>query len=175
MSSSGARYPTWRGAGFSKILLFLLLAFIALSLCSRADGAAAITQTQVSATNGAIQSAFASAYSAEKSGGNVSSLDAKLNDAIGLVQRAESENATNAVQAAADLQNATAIAQSVVAASPSIARAGSAARQTTEVTSVSAASAIILVAALTYILGGRIYRKAWLRLYRDYVVRPANG
>jgi len=136
---------------------------------------AAISQTQVSNANGEIQSAFASAYGAEKSGGNVSSLDAELNNAIQLVQKAEGENATSPAQAAADLQNATATSQRVIAAAPSIARTGSAARQATDITSASAASAIVLLAALSYIFGGRIYRKAWLRLHRDYLVGPANG
>ena len=167
--------PARAGAGVPKGLLCHLLALVALSLCSRADTAAAITQTQVSSANGEIQSAFASAYGAEKAGGNVSSLDAKLNDAIQLVQRAEAENTTNPAQAAADLQNATSIAQSVTAESPSVAKMGSDVRQTTELTAVSAAAAMVVVAALTYIFGGRIYRRAWLRLHRDYVVRPANG
>jgi hypothetical protein len=141
----------------------------------RIDNASAVTQAQVSSADGEIQSAFASAYAAEKSGGNVSELDTRLNDAIQLVQKAEAENSTSPTQAAADLQNATATAQSVIAESPSVSRAGSTARQTTEITSVSTASAIIVVAALTYIFGGRIYRMAWLRLHKDYVVRPANG
>jgi hypothetical protein len=156
-------------------LLWLVIALVAVSLYSRADSAAAVTQTQVSSTNGEIQSAFASAYAAEKSGGNVSALDAKLNDAIQLVQKAVAENATSPAQAAADLQNATAAAQAVIAQSPSVSQAGTASRQTTEITSVGAASAIVVVAALTYIFGGRIYRMAWLRLHRDYVVRPTNG
>ena len=175
MSRSERKNRVRAGVGVSRILLCLLLALVALSLCFRGNSASAITQTQVSSANGEIQSAFASVYGAEKSGGNVSSLDAKLNAAIQLVQMAEAENTTNPAKAAADLQNATSIAQGVVAESPSVARTGSAARQTTEVTSVSAASAIVVVAALTYIFGGRIYRKAWLRLHRDYVVRPANG
>jgi len=175
LSRSERKTLTRAGVGASKSLLFLLLALIALSLCSRTDGASAATQAQVSSVNGEVQSAFASAYGAEKSGGNVSSLDAKLNTAIQLIQKAETENATNPSQAAADLLNATTIAQGVIAESPSVSQAGSASRQTTEITSVGAASAIVVVAALTYIFGGRIYRIAWLRLHRDYVVRPANG
>jgi hypothetical protein len=175
LSRSERKTPAWAADGVSKSLLCLLLALVALSLFSRAGSAAAVTQTQVSNANSQIQSAFASAYSAEKSGGNVSSLVAQLNNAIQLIQKAEAENATSPAQAAADLQNATATAQSVIAESPSVAQTGSAARQTTEITSVGAASAIVVVAALTYIFGGRVYRSAWLRLHRDYVVRPANG
>jgi len=175
LSRSGIKSPRRAGVGVSKGLLCLLLALVALGLSSTAGSAAAITQAQVSSANGAIQSAFTSAHNAEKSGGNVSSLVAQLNNAIQLVQKAEAENATSQAQATADLQNATALAQSVVAASASVSQTGSAARQTTEVTSVSAASAIIVIAALTYIFGGRVYRRAWLRIHRDYVVRPANG
>ena len=172
---SERKNPARAGVGVSKSLLCLLLALIALGLCSRADSASAITQAQVSSANGEIHSAFTSAHSAEKSGGNVSSLVAQLNDAIQLVQKAQAENATSPALAAADLQNATSTAQAVIADSPSVAHTGSAARQTTELTSLSAASVIVLLAALTYIFGGRVYRRAWLRLHRDYVVRPANG
>jgi len=171
----GPKAPAPAGRLVSKGLLCLLLALVTVSLCSRVDGAAAVTQAQVSGANSEIQAAFASAYTAEKSGGNVSALDAKLNQAIQLVQKAETENATSPAQATGDLQNATALAQSVASESPSVSQAGSAARQTTEITSASAASAIVVVAALTYIFGGRVYRKAWLRLHRDYVVRPAHG
>lgn len=152
-----------------------MLVLLAVGLCARVEVTAAVTQSQVSTANSEIQTAFASAHSAEESGGNVSSLDARLNDAIQLVQSAEAENMTNPTQAAADIQNATSVAQSVVAESSSVAHAGSVARQTTEATSVSAASAIIVIAALTYILGGRVYRRAWLRLHKDFVVSPANG
>ncbi len=175
MRRSGGKSQARAGVGVSKSLVCLVLALVALGLCSRADSAAAVTQTQVSSANSAIQAAFASTLSAEKSGGNVSSLVAQLNSAIQLVQKAEAENATSPALAATDLQNATAIAQSVTAQTPSVAQAGSAARQTTEVTSVGEASAIVFIAALTYIFGGRVYRSAWLRLHRDYVVRPANG
>jgi hypothetical protein len=175
LSGSEGKTLAWAVGGASKGLLFLLLALIALSLCSRADSATAVTQSQVSSTNIEIQSAFASAYGAEKSGGNVSSLVAQLNSAIQLVQKAEAENATSPAQAASDLQNATSIAESVVAESPSVAHSGSAARQTTEIASLGAATLILVIAALSYVFGGRAYRTTWLRLHRDYVVRPANG
>ncbi|MDA4115244.1 MAG: hypothetical protein OK442_01660 [Thaumarchaeota archaeon] len=159
----------------SRGLSFLLLTIIALGLCARVGGAAAVTQAQVSSANEEILSAFAAVSVAERSGGNVSALDAKLNGAILLVQEAEDVNATDPAQAAADLQNATAAAQGVVTASTSVEHAGSAARQATEGTSLGAASAIVVVAALIYVFGGRVYRKAWLRVYRDSVVRPAHG
>jgi hypothetical protein len=163
------------GAVFSRGLLCLVVVLFALTFFSNAQGAAAVTPAQISSANSAIQSAFGSVQSAEKSGGNVTSLDASLNEAIQLVQKAAAENATDPAQAAADLQNATLIAQSVASESPSVGQAGGAARQSAETTSAGAVGAIIIVASLTFLFGGRVYRKAWLRLHRDYVVRPTNG
>lgn len=164
-----------RAAACPRGLLCLLLALVALSLCARAGAAAAVSPAQVSSADDAIQSAFASVYAAERSGGNVTPLDSQLNQAIQLVQEAEAVNATDPSRAASDIQNATSIAQAVAAESASVARSGSSSRQATEATSLGAAAAIVVVAAMTYIFGGRVYRRAWLRAYRDYVVRPADG
>jgi hypothetical protein len=175
LSRSEGKSPARAGVGASRALLCLLLAVVALGIFAAPGRAAGVTQAQVSSANSEVQLAFVSAHQAEKSGGNVSSLAAELNSAIALVQKAEAENATDPGQAAADLQNATQIAEQIAAQSPSVAHTGSAARQSAEVTSVAAASAVIILAALTYIFGGRIFRRAWLRLHEDYVVRPANG
>jgi hypothetical protein len=175
LSLRTSKSPHWAARLASKSLLSLLLVLVALTLCARTQDASAVSPAQVSSANSAIQSAFASAYAAERSGGNVTSLDAELNEAIQLVQTAEAENATDPSQAAADLQNATSMAQGVTAQAPATAHAGSAARQATEATSVSAAFGIIAVASLTYAFGGRAYRTVWLRLHRDYVVRPTDG
>ena len=158
-----------------KGLLCLLLALLALSLCSNANRASAITQSQVSSVDGSIQSAFLSAHSAEKTGGNVSSIVAQLNAAIALVQKADAENATNPSQASRDLQNATTIAQGVSVSAPSLGRAGSSARQDTDITSIGSAIGVVVLASLAYLFGGRIYRRIWLFAYRDYVVRPSDG
>jgi hypothetical protein len=159
----------------SKGLAALLVVLVALTLCARAQSASAVTPAQVSSANSEIQSAFSSAYAAERSGGNATSLDVKLNEAIQLVQMAEAENATDPAQAEADLQNATSLAQGVAEEAPATGQAGSAARQSAEATSVGAAFGVLAVASLIYVFGGRVYRMAWLRLHRDYVVRPANG
>jgi hypothetical protein len=164
-----------RAGALPKGLICLVLALVVFGLGSAARGASAATEAQASSANSAIQAAFVATYNAEKSGGNASSLVAKLNAALQLVQEAEAENSTSPALAATDLQNATAIAQSVTAESPSVARAGTEARQSAEVSSLGAASAIIVVAALAYAFGGRAYRSAWLRLHKDFVVRPANG
>ncbi len=84
----------------------------------------AASQTDFSITNSAITSAFVATHIAEEKGGNVSSLVTMLNEALTLVQKAQSENSSNPSQAAIDLQNATQLAQQVSSDSAGIARSG---------------------------------------------------
>ena len=171
VGSSEMKHSALMGRGASKGLLLLLLTLVALSLFSGAvSAAAAITQTQVSSANGEIQSAFTSAYAAEKSGGNVSSLTTQLNEAVQLVQKAVVENATNPAQASADLANATLIAQGVATAAGPVGRQGAASRQSQVYLSTGSAAVIIAVAALTYAFGDRILHRVWLLLYGNHVV-----
>jgi hypothetical protein len=132
----------------------------------------AASQNDFSTTNNAITSAFVATHSAEVKGGNVSSLVIQLNAALYLMQKAQSENSTNPAQASTDLQNATQLAEQVSSDSSGIAQSGVSARSTQMDESIGASVAIIVIAILIYIFGGRIYRGAWLFVYRDYVVRP---
>ncbi len=156
-------------------LILAILTTLGLSLHFLVLPAGAVTQSDLSGANTAIQSAFTATYNAEKSGGNVSSLVNELKTAVQLVQKASAENATNPAQASIDLGNATQLAQRVAAQSLPVAQAGSAARQSLRLRSVGSAAAIVVIAALVYLYGGRVYHRLWLRMYRDYVVRPANG
>lgn len=164
-----------RGAGLARagarrrVLLCVLVWLVALSLAAD-RGAAAVTQPQVSGADGAIQAAFVSVDHAERSGGNVSSLDAQLNLAIGLVQKSQSENATDPSQAFADLQNATALAQAVAAEAPAVGASGEAARQVALQSAAAYSVAVLAAAAATWAFGGRVYRRVWLRIHRDSVV-----
>lgn len=124
--------------------------------------------------NSAINSAYLATHNAEKSGGNVTVLVNELNTAIALVEKAQAENSTQPAQAIVDLQNATRIAILVSNQSSSIANSGKSEIQARNTASVASAIVIIVVAALVYLYGGRIYRRAWLYLYRNYVVKP-NG
>jgi len=155
--------------------LVLALALVAMLAVGRADPASAVTPGEVTSANDLIQSGFASAHQAERSGGNVTALVADLNEAIQLVQEAVVQNATDPAGAAADLGNATHLAQAVAAESPSFGRTGLADRQATEETSIGAAVAVVSAASLVYLFGERVYLVVWLRLYKDYVVRPADG
>jgi len=133
----------------------------------------AASQSDFLTASNAITSAFVATHNAEEKGGNISSLVTRLNSAVGLVQKAQSENSSNPVQASADLQNATLLAEQVSSDSIGIAQSGASSKSTQVDESIGASAAIIAVAILIYIFGGRIYRRAWLYLYKDYIVRPA--
>ena len=72
-------------------------------------------------------------------------------------------------------RNATALAQQVTAQAPSINSAGMSAKQVQTEESVAGAIATVVVAALIYVFGGRMYRALWFYLYRNYIVRRSTG
>jgi len=158
--------PRWTG-----VLALTAIVWLITLGCGAAQAA---TNAEFSTTTNAIGSAFVAAHNAGQDGGNVSELVATLNVALNLLQRAQAENATNPAQAAADLQNATSMAAGVTAASASAAQAGNAARQVTVETSIGGASAIVIAAVLIYLLGDRIFRRLWIFVYRNFVVRPSG-
>lgn len=155
--------------------LVLCFVLILVALSSSTVHASAASPSDFSNTNSAINSAFATTFSAEKSGGNVSSLIAQLNTALALVQKAESENATNPTQARLDLSNATSIANLVSSESYSVAQEGQSSVNFRNAESISGAVVIVILAALAYLYGGMVYRRSWLYIYRNYVVKPTNG
>jgi len=132
----------------------------------------AATPADFTNTNNAIASAFVAAQNAEAKGGNVSGLVVLLNQALALVQKAESENSSNPAQATADLKDATALAEDVSADAIQVGYTGAAARTTQIEESIGESIAIVVIAVLIYIFGGRIYRRIWFYLYRDFIVRP---
>jgi hypothetical protein len=153
----------------------LLFMAVILTIAIAATPSYAVTQSSADGGYTSIQTAFAATQSAGRQGGNVTSLIAQLNSAVALIQKASAENATNPTQAAADLANATKIAQSVTIEAVSVAQMGASATQAADIRSIITASAIAVAAALIYVFGGRVYRRLWLRAYKDYVVRPTNG
>jgi len=159
--------PPWTG-------VLALIAMIWLISLSSGFARAATNEEFNTATN-AVGLAFVAVHNAGQNGGNVSELVTELNTALNLLQKAQAENATNPTQAATDLQNATSMAEGVSAASASVAQAGNAARRVTMATSIGGASAIVIAAVLIYIFGDRIFRRLWLFVYRNFVVRPPIG
>jgi hypothetical protein len=126
---------------------------------------------QFATANNSVNSAFSSVYYAEQNGGDVSALVEKLNAAVFLIQKARAENVTNPNTANSDLSNATSIAQMVSLTSATVSSSGSWARQVRSYESLGAVSATFGIAALTYLKGDRIYRRLWLYVYRNHVVK----
>jgi hypothetical protein len=135
----------------------------------------AISESDVVSSDTAIQSAFVLTFRAERSGGNVTSLVAALNSALQLVEKAQAENSTNPAQASSDLHAAQQLAQNVTTESAGVSAAGSSFKEFVFMRSVVSAAAILFAAVFALVFGGRVFRWFWVRVYRGYVVRPANG
>jgi predicted PurR-regulated permease PerM len=126
---------------------------------------------QLATANNSVNSAFSSVYNAEQNGGDVSALVEKLNLAVSLIQRAVAENATDPNAATADLSNATTIAQMVSLNSTSVSTSGSTAHQLHLYESLGTVAATLGIAAFAYLRGDRVYRRLWLYIYRNHVVK----
>jgi hypothetical protein len=148
-----------------------MLALVLALLASSVLPTTAASPSDFSSASDSIEVAYVAVNHAQQSGGNVTALVSRLNAALELYMRAESENSTDPTKARSDLQNATQIAQQVGTDAPAVAQAGQAARQAQEYLSVGGAAAIIAIAALIYLYGDRLYRALWLRLYGNHTVR----
>ncbi len=120
--------------------------------------------------NNSVNSAFSSVYYVERNGGDVSTLVERLNTAVFLIQKAKAENATNPSTAATDLSN-TAIAQMVSLDSASVSSSGSTARQLLLYESLGTIVGTLTLAALAYLKGDRVYRRLWLFVYKNHLVK----
>ncbi len=129
------------------------------------------TGGQLATATNSVNNAFSSVYRAEQNGGDVSSLVEKLNTAVSLIQKAKAENATDPNAATADLSNATTIAQMVSLNSTLVSTSGSMARQLRLYGALSTVVATLGIAALVYLRGDRAYRRLWLYVYRNHVVK----
>ena len=136
-----------------------------------AGPAQAASTADFGSVSNSIGAAFVAIQGADQSGGNVSSMVARLNLALNLVEKAQAENATDPVLAATDLHGAESIAVQVSGEAPSVAQTGEAMRQTQVYLFVVSAVVILSVAVAIYIYGGRLYHLVWLRLYSKHEVR----
>ena len=127
-----------------------------------------------SGASSAVQGAFVAVQTAGKDGGNITSLVAQLNGALALIQKASGENSSNPAQATADLQSAMGIAQAVQASAAGVDQQGNAARQLQLEISIAAAVVIVGIAVALYVYGDRIYRRLWLRIYANHLVKKAG-
>jgi len=151
-----------------------LITLVLLGFFQGIPNSSAAGASEFSAADRMIQSAFIATYKAEQNGGNVSSLVFELNEAIRLVQKAQAENSTNPLQATQDLQSANQIAENVLSESSFVSKEGASIRETKMIEAVGGAVAVIAAAVLIYIYGDKVYRRIWLFVYRDYVVRKRN-
>jgi len=146
----------------------MLIGLVISTIPSRSHEA---TGGQLETANNSVNTAFSSVYRAEQSGGDVSALVENLNTAVSLIQKAIAENATDPNAATADLSNATTIAQMVSLNSTSASTNGSMARQLRLYGSLGTITATLGIAALAYLKGDRVYRRLWLYVYRNHVVK----
>jgi len=133
-----------------------------------------VTEGAFSTLNNPVNSAFPSVYYAQQNGGDVSALVEKLNLAIFLIQRSDAENATNPNAATVDFSNATSLVIEVSLASASVSNSGSSARQLRLYESVGAIAATLGLATLTYVIGDRVYRRLWLFVYKNHLVKKTD-
>jgi hypothetical protein len=165
------RMLTRHATKYLTMLTLILIIFVSTFTISFRTSAA--TASDFSSANSAIKSAFSAISNAQQQGGNVSALVTKINVAIELVQKAQTENSTNPAQATADLQNATLLAQQVSSSAPKIGNAGLMAREIQYSESVGAALVIVILAVVVYIYGARIYHLIWFYLYKNHGVKTS--
>jgi len=132
------------------------------------------TGGQLATADNSVNRAFSAVYYAEQNGGDVSALVEKLNVAMSLIQKAVAENATDPSAATTDLSNATTIAQTVSLNSTFVSASGSMARQLRLAQSLDTVITTLAIAALAYLRGDRVYRRLWLYVYRNHVVKKSD-
>jgi hypothetical protein len=156
-------------------LIFALITVLIVGNFSRIYESAATSENDFSNTSNLITAAYIDLHSAEQKGGNVSTLVVQLNAALSLYHKAQQENLTDPNQASIDLSDATQLANNVSSESTQIGQAGAAARIAQQTNAEVEITLVILGAAFLYIFGPTIYRRVWLFVYKDFVVRAQNG
>jgi hypothetical protein len=155
-----------------KVALVAVIVVVLLTI--GAPNVSAASGANFSGTSSAVRSAFIAVQAAGKDGGNITSLVVQLSGALGLVQKASAENASNPIQASTDLQSALRIAQAVQSSAGTVAQQGMSARQLQFELSVTSAAVIIGLAIALYLYGDKIYRRLWLRIYGSQMVRKVG-
>ena len=117
-----------------------------------------------------IAQAYSTVLGAEQKGGNVTSLVATLNNAISLVQEADSVNSTNPARAQALYAQASSIVQQVLQGSPAVATAGAAAAQNAGLALAIETAVLVALAVLAYLYTPRVFWTLWYRAHRGWRV-----
>jgi len=135
--------------------------------------ASTVSAQSSSSVKAQISQAYSSVLSAEREGGNVSSLVAALNIAISLTQQADSINSTNPSEAQAFYAQASSLASEVLHDSPSVAAAGRASVGATQLALVVETVALVGLAIVIYRFAPRLFWTLWLRAHRTWRVKKA--
>jgi len=117
-----------------------------------------------------IAEAYTSVLGVEQKGGNVTLAVASLNNAISLVQEADSINSTDPARAQALYAQASAVAQQVIGGSPAVAAAGTASVQSAEVALGVETVILVALAVLAYLYTPRVFWTLWFRAHRGWRV-----
>ncbi len=153
------------------LVMITLLAFSSMSIYY----VNAAQSSEFASTNQQIQSAFVAINVAETAGANVSSLVSELNASLQLVQKAQLENSSSPGLASADLQNASQIASNVQSQAVVLKQDAIQVRNTQTIEIGIEVGVIIVATILILIYGDRIYRRLWLFVYRNFVLRKIDG
>ncbi len=147
------------------LLVLLILSFASPYSSSQTS------QASFQTANNAIISAYSQVRTIAHDGGNATIFVARLNLAINLYNKAQSENVSNPSQALSDLQNATQIANSVQNEATPIAQKLEAQTQNQNYVEIGGSVAVVIAATLAYFYGGALYDWIWLYQRRDsYIV-----
>ena len=148
----------------------LFLATLLTSSFATPPAAHALASSQVQAQ---ISQAYTAVLKAEQSGGNVTSLVAKLNSAVSLVQQAGLVNSTDPAKAQSMYSQASTLAQQVISSAPAVAAAGKAATFDAQASLVVETAVLAGLAVLAYLYVPRLFWRYWYRTHRDWRVKKA--
>ena len=151
----------WRKIALAVVLV--LFASLAVTPLARAQ-----STPQVQADLG---QAYAAVLTAEQSGGNVTTLVAKLDSAVAMVQQANLINSTDPARAQSLYSQASALAQQVIAAAPGVAAAGRASVLDAQIELGIETAVLAALAVLAYIFVPRLFWRYWSRTHGDWRVK----
>jgi len=147
---------------FVIVTVFILFSFSSLRFVKVTRGEPAARDT--------IADAFSAVLEAEKAGGNVTPLVSSLNEALRLVE--QGENSTDRAEAAVLYEQATQIAEQVLASAPKVKEVGLAAQRNSTTFLVVSMVALGVTALVSYLFVPRLFWTLWLRSHRGWRVEP---
>ncbi len=156
----------------SKISRTLSLTIVTVVVISLAISHQATAQTSAEAKS-QIAAAYAGVLAAEQSGGNVTSLVAKLNAAVQMVSLADNVNGSDPARAQSLYSHASALAAQVIQGARGVASEGKAAVMAAQVGLAVETIALAGLAALAYVFTPRLYWRFWFRTHKDWRVKKS--